>query len=212
MSVQAYSEIYIADRPDEAHARRLVRIEMLERVLDRQFRLPIVGQVGLDGVIGLIPGIGDAATAAISGYLILEAHRAGARKRTLARMGANVGVDLALGLVPIVGDIADFFHKSNTKNLALLKRELTSLERPHAMTDDTLKPEPAGKRLGHRSPDNSTPPADQHREGHTSDHRAAAASLSTDEESGAQPIPHPVKQDEETVQDAADRGRGGSVR
>ena len=78
--------------------------------------------------------------------------------------------------------------------------------------DKDLAPEPNGKRLGHRSPDNSTPPADQHREGHTSDHRAAAASISTDEESGAQPMPHPVKQDEETVQDAGDRGRGGSVR
>ncbi len=212
MSVRAYSEPAVDVLIDGEHERRMARLEALERVLDRQFRLPIVGQVGLDGVIGLIPGIGDAATAAISGYLILEAHRAGARKRTLARMGANVGVDLALGLVPIVGDIADFFHKSNSKNLALLKRELTSLERPHAMTDKNLKPEPVGKRLGHRSPDNSTPPADQQREGHTSDHRAAAASLSTDEESGAQPMPHPVKQAEETVQDAADRGRGGSVR
>ena len=75
-----------------------------------------------------------------------------------------------------------------------------------------LEPETPDQRLGHGSPDNSTPPADQQREGHTSDHRAAAAEISTDEESGAQPMPHPVKQDEETVHDAGDRGRGGSVR
>lgn len=197
------------------------RIERLERVLDRQFRLPVVGDVGLDGLIGLVPGVGDAATAALSGYLMIEAHRAGARKRTLARMAGNVGIDFALGLVPIIGDLADFFHKANTKNLALLKAELAGRsefdrgERSMSddlRSDDDPRPEPKGRRLGHRSPDNHEVPADQHDAGATSDHRAAAASISTDEESGAQPMPHPVKQDLEPVKDAADVGRGGSAR
>ena len=113
------------------HARRMMRIERLERVLDRQFRLPVVGDVGLDGLLGLLPGIGDAATAGISGYLMLEAHRAGARRRTLARMAGNVGIDFVLGLVPVVGDVADFFHKANTKNLALLRRELEARGADH---------------------------------------------------------------------------------
>ena len=108
----------------ERQARLLARIEKLEHWLDRRFTLPVVGPVGLDGVIGLVPGIGDAATAGLSGYLMLEAHRAGARKRVLARMAGNVGIDFLLGLVPVVGDVADFFHKANTKNVALLKREL----------------------------------------------------------------------------------------
>lgn len=203
--------------PNDERTALMGRIETLERVLERQFRLPVVGDVGLDGVIGLIPGVGDAATAAISGYLMLEARKAGARRRTLARMAANVGIDLVLGLMPIIGDIADFFHKSNSKNLRLLKRELQRQPRQLQGTsmsdsiksDQDPRPEPEGKRLGHRSPDNSTPPADQHREGHSSDHRAAAAPLSADEETGVQAIPHPVKGGAEPVHDKADELKGG---
>ena len=124
-SLAISGDLHASSRIDEAeHGRRMARIARLERVLDRQFRLPVIGDVGLDGLLGLLPGIGDAATAGISGYLMLEAHRAGARRRTLARMAGNVGIDFVLGLVPVVGDVADFFHKANTKNLALLRREL----------------------------------------------------------------------------------------
>lgn len=108
--------------PDQAH--RLQRIERLERLLDRRFR--ILGMpVGMDGLLGLFaPVVGDTVTGALSAYIILEAHRAGADRRTKMKMVGHAAFDYALGLVPVVGWIADFFYKANTKNLDLLKEHL----------------------------------------------------------------------------------------
>lgn len=107
------------------HAERLRRIERLEFWLDRRFKLPLVRlPVGFDGILGLVPGVGDTVSAALSAYLIWEAHQAGADRATKARMIRNVGLDYLLGLVPVVGSVADFFYKANTKNLALLKEHL----------------------------------------------------------------------------------------
>ena len=109
----------------EAHARRLRRIEQLEYWLDRRFRLPLFGsRVGFDGILGLVPGIGDTVSGALSAYLIWQAHQAGVSKRTKARMIGNAAFDYVLGLVPIVGSAADFFYRANTKNLRILKEHL----------------------------------------------------------------------------------------
>lgn len=105
----------------EAVAAR-ARIERLERLLEGQFHLPVVGRVGLDGLIGLIPGIGDAATAAMSLYLVWEARNLGASRLQLLRMLANVGIDTALGSVPLVGDAFDLFFRSNSRNLKIIRR------------------------------------------------------------------------------------------
>ncbi|MEN9933066.1 MAG: hypothetical protein RIS17_1639 [Pseudomonadota bacterium] len=104
--------------PEAARA----RIERLERLLEGQFRLPVVGRVGLDGLVGLIPGVGDAATAAMSLYLVWEARNLGASRMELVRMLANVGIDTALGSVPLVGDAFDLFFRSNSRNLKIIKR------------------------------------------------------------------------------------------
>ncbi len=77
----------------------------------------------MDGVIGLIPVVGDLATAGVSTIFIADAWKSGARKRVLAKMAANVGLDFAVGSVPLVGDLFDFAFNSNTKNLRLLKAE-----------------------------------------------------------------------------------------
>lgn len=107
------------------HAERLRRIERLEFWLDRRFKLPFVRPpVGFDGILGLVPGVGDTVSAALSAYLIWEAHQAGADRATKARMIKNVGLDYLLGLVPVVGSVADFFYKANTKNLRILKEHL----------------------------------------------------------------------------------------
>lgn len=98
------------------------RIERLERLLEGQFQLPIVGRVGLDALVGLIPGVGDAATAAMSLYLVWEARNLGASRTQLVRMLANVGIDTALGSVPLVGDMFDLFFRSNSRNLKIIKR------------------------------------------------------------------------------------------
>ncbi|MEM7500033.1 MAG: DUF4112 domain-containing protein [Pseudomonadota bacterium] len=102
-------------------AERRARIERFAEIMDRQFRLPVLGwRVGLDGLIGLVPGIGDTVSTGISGWLMAEGWRLGARKRTLGRMGLNLGIDWVIGLVPLVGDLLDIAHKANAKNARLL--------------------------------------------------------------------------------------------
>ena len=100
------------------------RLARLEHLFDRAYRLPGTNfRFGLDGVFGLLPGIGDAATAAVSGVIVLDAWKSGARKRVIARMAKNVGVDFLIGSIPLVGDLFDFGYKANTKNIKLLRDE-----------------------------------------------------------------------------------------
>jgi len=109
---------------DEAAALR--RVARLAYWLDDRFRIPGTrARLGLDGLLGLIPGIGDAATTAIAAYVIVEAARLGVPARTLARMLANLGVDFAVGLVPVAGDLADVAWKANRRNARLLRDHLS---------------------------------------------------------------------------------------
>ncbi len=80
---------------------------------------------GLDSVMGLVPGVGDLASLGVSAYLIHQGYRMGARKRTLARMAANVAGDTVFGSIPLVGTVVDVFWKANRANMALLKRDLS---------------------------------------------------------------------------------------
>jgi Domain of unknown function (DUF4112) len=109
---------------DEA---RLKRVLLLSRLLDEQFRIPgTTYRVGLDGLLGLIPGVGDAAGALLSTYILYEAIRLGAPKTVLLRMVANIGIDTVVGAIPVVGDIFDIVWKANKKNAALLQAYLAS--------------------------------------------------------------------------------------
>lgn len=101
----------------------VAKLKKLEQRLDRQFSM-FGFRFGLDGVLGLIPVVGDAVTGAVGLYLILEARRLGARRWTMVRMLANWGLDMGLGALPVVGDVFDFAFKSNTKNLRLLIADL----------------------------------------------------------------------------------------
>lgn len=97
------------------------RLRTLAYWLDDRFRVPILGwRVGLDGLIGLVPGIGDAVTTVAALWILKEAHRLGAPRRTLGRMAVNIDVDAVLGAVPLVGDAFDLAHKCNRRNLHLL--------------------------------------------------------------------------------------------
>jgi hypothetical protein len=107
------------------HAERLQRLEALADWLDSRWRLPGTNfRFGLDSVVGLIPGAGDAVMSAVSGWIVIEALRAGARKRTIARMLGNIGIDFAVGAVPLVGDLFDASFKANRRNVSLLTRAL----------------------------------------------------------------------------------------
>jgi hypothetical protein len=102
-----------------------VRTDRLAHVLDTLFRIPGTRmRFGLDPILGLIPGVGDATGILLSTYLIIEAARTGASRAVLLRMLFNVGVDSLLSVVPLVGDLLDAGWKSNTRNLALLRRHL----------------------------------------------------------------------------------------
>lgn len=110
-------------RPDEEIA--LQRVARLAYWLDDRFRLPGTRRrIGLDGLLGLVPGIGDTAMALIAACIVLEAARLGAPKGTIGRMLANLGVDYVIGLVPLAGDLADFVWKANRRNALLLRDHL----------------------------------------------------------------------------------------
>ena len=101
------------------------RIARVARMLDAQFTVPGTGiRLGIDGLIGIIPGIGDALGLILSGYIYSEALRAGVRKRTLAAMGINTLLDTAIGAIPVLGDLFDIAYKSNMRNARLILRDM----------------------------------------------------------------------------------------
>ena len=108
---------------DAAAVRR--RIETMEQLLERSFRIPGINYaVGLDSIAGLVPVVGDLVTAAMGAWLVWEAKNLGLPKWKLWRMAGNVAFDTAIGAVPVVGDAFDFVFRSNTRNLKIVKRHL----------------------------------------------------------------------------------------
>lgn len=103
--------------PQKAH-----KESRLAWLMDKSIPLPGGVRIGLDGIIGLIPGVGDAATSAISSWFIYQGYRKGVPTSVLVRMALNILIDTILGSVPIVGDIFDLFFKANTRNSQLLAR------------------------------------------------------------------------------------------
>mgnify|MGYP006269428995 CR=1 FL=1 len=94
------------------------RLAKLAWLLDAQFEVPKLGvRVGLDGLLGLVPAVGDAISVGLSLLILIEAARMGTRKRKLATMAARLLLDFAVGSVPVAGDVFDVFYKANLKNL-----------------------------------------------------------------------------------------------
>ena len=86
---------------------------------------------GLDGLIGLIPGLGDVVTNIMSALIIMRAMQHGVHKAAILRMLLNLGLDTAVGSVPVVGDFFDFAYKANTKNLRIYRESLGGERKPH---------------------------------------------------------------------------------
>ena len=115
---------------DPASIRR--RIETMEAVLEGLFVIPGTRfRVGLDSMVGLIPVVGDLATAAMGAWIVWEARNLGMSKWQITRMAANVGIDTLVGAIPFAGDLFDFLYKSNTKNLRIIRKHL---DRHHPST------------------------------------------------------------------------------
>ena len=101
------------------------RVEAMEKILERAFVIPGINRpIGVDSIVGLIPVVGDVVTALMGAYIVWEARNLGMSKLQLTRMAANVGIDTALGAIPLAGDVFDFFWRSNTKNLKIIRKHL----------------------------------------------------------------------------------------
>lgn len=104
---------------------RLKRVQKFAQLMDDRFAVPGTRlRFGMDSLVGLIPGAGDAATAVAGIWLIVEAARLNASRGILLRMCFNLFVDSTLGAVPIAGDLFDVYWKSNRRNAELLQRFL----------------------------------------------------------------------------------------
>jgi hypothetical protein len=115
---------------DKLETRKQIEIEQgldnLAFYLDDLFRIPGLGwRFGLDGIIGLIPSVGDTITSFASFYILLAGVRYGVPKITLLRMSVNIGIDYVVGTIPVVGDAFDFIWKSNQMNMNLIRTRAT---------------------------------------------------------------------------------------
>jgi hypothetical protein len=108
---------------------RIARIDALATLLDTAFIVPGTNvRFGLDALIGLVPGIGDAITTAMSLYIVHEARQLGAPRYLIVRMLANVALDGIVGAVPVVGDAFDVIWRANRRNMRLLQDWLQRVE------------------------------------------------------------------------------------
>ena len=102
-----------------------VRVEAMEKLLERMFVVPGINrEVGLDVILDVVPVVGGLVSTALGAWIVWEARNLGMSKWQIARMAGNVGVDTLLGAVPFIGAIPDFFFRSNSRNLKIIRRHL----------------------------------------------------------------------------------------
>jgi hypothetical protein len=101
-------------------------IDSLGKLMDKEVSFMGFG-IGLDPLLGLVPGIGDFASLLISLYIIYAAKKLRIPEEAINKMVANVVFDFFLGLVPFVGDVADFFYKANMKNIAIIRQHYSPI-------------------------------------------------------------------------------------
>lgn len=109
-------------------ARELRRLAWL---LDDAIALPGGYRIGIDGIVGLIPGLGDALGLAASTYILLRARRFGVPRVVMARMIGNVLLESVIGAIPVLGDLFDFAFKANRRNIGLMEEYLVAGRRVH---------------------------------------------------------------------------------
>ena len=122
----------------------LKRIRRLSRLMDTAIGIPGTKfRIGLDPIIGLVPGAGDLVSTAFSAYIILLAARFKLPRAALQKMVFNVALESVVGAVPLAGDIFDAYYKSNIRNLEILENHLTetdSVEVPSSPSNQTVSP------------------------------------------------------------------------
>ena len=126
------------ERPDESPG--LAKVKILAQLMDSAVEIPGLRiRVGLDALLGLLPGAGDMVSSLVSLYIVQVAHRSGVSRLTLARMTFNILCDWIVGSIPLAGDIFDIFWKANQRNVKLLlEHERASAGARRSKTADWL--------------------------------------------------------------------------
>ena len=103
-------------------------MEMMAKLLDNAFVIPGTNQrVGIDAIIGLVPGLGDIATTILSSYVIWEARNLGVSRVAIGRMLTNLAIHASVGAIPILGDVFDAFFRVNQRNMRIVRAQLNKL-------------------------------------------------------------------------------------
>jgi hypothetical protein len=128
---------YLPPLPDQstdaAGVRR--RLDRMEYLLEGLVQIPGTSKrVGLDVLLDFLPVGGSVIAAAMGSWLAWESRNLGMPRRTLVKMGANIGIDMLLGAIPVIGFIPDYFFKSNTRNMRMVRKWLEA-NHPEALTD-----------------------------------------------------------------------------
>ena len=127
MSTSSTDYVFL-NRP-ASRAERIARLDALASLLDTAILIPGTNvRFGLDAVIGLVPGIGDAITTVLSLYIVKEARALGAPRHVILRMLGNVALDGVVGAVPLAGDLFDVMWRANKRNMKLLRDWLERTE------------------------------------------------------------------------------------
>ncbi len=108
------------------HNTESIKLKELAHSLDSKFKLPLGIKVGWDGILGLIPGVGDLITTSVSFYIVFKAALLGCSFSVVARMLLNILIDNLVDMVPVIGILFDFGWKSNSKNVQLLENHFSN--------------------------------------------------------------------------------------
>ena len=123
--------------PGEGNAVR--RMEMVAQLLDSAFVLPGTGtRVGIDAIIGLVPGIGDVVTTLLSSYVIWEAKNLGVSRWALWRMLGNLALHATIGSIPVIGDVFDAIFRVNQRNMRIVRGQLGKAKAGRAVSQATI--------------------------------------------------------------------------
>jgi hypothetical protein len=138
MLVRSRLQPSAATHLDDRRTRSLAEVEALAWLLDNSIPVPGTGgrRLGIDGIIGLIPGVGDVVGGLIGLYVVWRGSRMGLPGVVVARMLFTALIDMTLGAIPIVGDAFDLWFKASTRNLSIMRRHLQEPDR--STRDDWL--------------------------------------------------------------------------
>lgn len=113
----------------QPHTSKVKNLRRLSPLLDNAIPIPISGyRIGIDPILGLLPGGGDMVAGALGAYIVVEAARMGLPRQVVGQMVGNIVFDSVVGIVPVLGDIFDVAWKANVRNITLLEKHLTQIK------------------------------------------------------------------------------------